>query len=339
MRILLCHKDISSAGCAGGFSTLYINLAQYFFNMGHEVAVITGRLEPWNLKVDRYIVSDTNLSIRRKKITEAINLWKPDIAECAGWGAELSDYVSTANRANVFVRGDIPSKFYPEAEYMPEEENLARQADAVIAVSSWCSSQWTAITEKQVVIVPHGVHKPRYKNFKKDAKLIVWIGKATWMKGIDLLSDIASKITVQYKLVCVVGPALYENKQAIEKLSRAGVSIVTGLSTNAYQSLLAKASFILSTARKEGFCIAVLEGMAYGAIPIVPEWIGGTLDFVTPELGLIFHTLDEIPHLLHTTDYTKSEYAQQRALSYSWYRTAEETIAVYQLYAKERHTS
>ena len=329
MRILLCHKDIG-CGPAGGFSTLYTELAYQFMSLGHQVAIVTGRQGPRVTGIERILITHSDRTARRKEIADVVHAWSPDIVECPSWGAELLAYIHMPKHAHVFLRGDIPARYFLNSEYAHDEEILARKAHTIIAISSWCQKEWASIVGKNVAVVPHGVTTPPASTAPKDEKLIVWVGKATWMKGIDLLAEIAPHITTAYRLVCVIAPDRYEQQERVEKLRHAGATIVSHLSNDAYQTLLAQATFILSTARREGFCLALLEGMAHGAIPVVPDWIGGALDFVTPDLGIIYQSIHDLPKILPIPDIRNALDLRAQARSYSWARTAHESLLLYQ---------
>ena len=95
--------------------------------------------------------------------------------------------------------------------------------------------------------------------------------------------------------------------------------------------MLAKSQFVLSTARREGFCIAVLEAMLYGAIPIIPYWIGGTTDFVNKRNGIIYKNLKDIPILLQQIKSTKQMSSLNiiKAKKYNWKRIVNLSYKMY----------
>ena len=67
LRIILSHKDLMSAGCGGGISTLYFYLAQELSKLGHQVTAIGGRVK--SLRAEnfdyRYVPFTNYLDFRR----------------------------------------------------------------------------------------------------------------------------------------------------------------------------------------------------------------------------------------------------------------------------------
>jgi len=332
MKIVLCHKDTAPVGAHGGFSALYKNIAREFVAMGHQVAVITAFDGEWMPGVERIIVPDMDPSERRRAVSSALDALKPDVVECPSWGAEVALYVSRprSKRAPVVIRADIPSRMYPEALSCLVEEEMVAQADAVIAVSNWCARQWAWVDNRCLRVVPHGARREPGEDGKEKG-LVVWVGKATWMKGIDLLADVACSLQSRHRLVCVIGPSRYSLDGPLNMLKLTGAEVVSQLPEDEYFALLRRAQFILSTSRKEGFGLALLEGMAHGAVPVVPVWIGGPLDYITPANAVIYQRIGGVLEALASAGDVEqlSKRAQERADRFSWARTAVETLAVY----------
>jgi len=293
MKILFVHKDITPNESSGGINTVYLEHIKELSSIkGIETAVITGRKEEWNLEAKCSITKEIDVLNRQKEITEVINEYDPDIVDCFSWHAEILDYVNNPHRAKTVMRADIPMHYYKKFPCIDEE--LACKVDAVVAISKWCMREWAPLTNKKIIVIPHGGNGKLNKKIKKSPNSVLWVGKETEMKGFDKLFNLGDFFYREYKLTCVVTKTRFTNEARLKNLKDKGIVVLQNLSRQEYDVVSSSSQFILSTARKEGFCIAVLEAMQNGAIPIVPSYIGGTLDFVNNKNGIIYNSESEI---------------------------------------------
>ena len=334
MKILFVHKDINQDINAGGINTVYLKHIEKLQNTNHELFVITGRDGKWNLKAKRYVVAQDDAN-RNFKLEKIINEIHPDIIDVFSWGAELLDYVKKPHRAKVIMRADIPMKYYGRESI---DEEMANYCDKVISISNWCDFEWSSYLGGNTTVIPHACELPDRNNIVKEKNSVVWVGKSTYIKGIDLLLKLPDMFFKTYKLTVVCAPTKFNDENLFNKLKKKGVIFKENLSDDDYQDLLARSEFVLSTARKEGFCIAVLEGMKYGCVPVVPYWIGGTTDFVSNKNGIIYRNFDECyKKMKRLKNITKlSNNSIETANVYTWDNACNLSLKVYEELYNER---
>lgn len=315
MKILFIHKDINRDVNAGGINTVYLKHIEKLQN-DNQLYVITSRTGEWNLNAKRYVVSSDKVE-RKTQIEKIIDEVDPDIIDVFSWGAELLDYVKKEHRAKVIMRADIPMRYY-DREAIDEE--MAKYCDKIISISNWCDFEWSSIFGCNTIVIPHATDMKKEKNIKKEKNTVVWIGKSTYIKGFDLLFKLPDEFYKNYKLTIVCAPTRFNDENLFNKLKLKGVIFKENLSNYDYRNLLLKSEFVLSTARKEGFCIAVLEAMRLGCIPVVPYWIGGTTDFVNNDNGIVYRNFKECYEKMQNLDnkHEKMQNAIVQTDNYNW---------------------
>jgi len=334
MKILFVHKDLNQEINAGGINTVYLKHIEELQNTNNDLYVITSRGGKWNLKAKRYIVT-ADKEKRSKEIEKIIKEIDPDIIDVFSWGAELLDYVKKPHRAKVIMRADIPMKFYGREA---QDEEMARCCDKIVSISKWCDFEWSSVVGGSTTIIPHACDVSIVKRVNKVKNSVVWVGKATDTKGFDLLFKLPDEFFKKFKLTVVCAKTIYTDVKLFDELEKKGVTIAENLSDKEYFGLLNKSQYVLSTARKEGFCIAVLEAMNYGCIPVVPYWIGGTTDFVNNNNGIVYKNFDDCyERMLNDKKVElKSQKAIDTASKYRWSKIAKKSLKVYkELYKDE----
>lgn len=326
MKVAFVHKDINVDINAGGINTVYLKHIEELEKMGVETITLTSREGNWPFKGKRYILPLD--STRNQKIRQILEDEKPDIVDVFSWNAELLDYVSGSHSCKVVMRADIPMKYYSKENL---DEQMAKKCDKIVSISKWCDFEWSSVIGKSTIIIPHACDTTILTSCEKEQNTIVWVGKATDTKGFDLLFQLDDNFFKNYKLTVVCAKTMFSVEEQFSYLKAKGVNIAENLSNEKYFELLAKSQFVLSTARREGFCIAVLEAMLYGAIPIIPYWIGGTTDFVNRHNGIIYKNLKDIPILLQRIKSTKKMSLSNivKAKKYNWKRIVNLSYKMY----------
>lgn len=328
MKILFVHKDINQDINAGGINTVYIEHIKKLERTNNKLFVITSRDGNWNLKAKRFVVSKDK-NDRIKEIDKIIREIDPDIIDVFSWNAELLDYVKKPHRAKVIMRADIPMQYYGKN---PIDEEMANYCDRIISISKWCDFEWSSKIGSNTTIIPHACSITAETNITKEKNSVVWVGKCTYIKGIDLILKLPKAFFDDFKLTIVCAPTRFNNEKILGALKEKGVIIKENLSDEEYRKLLQKSEFILSTARKEGFCISVLEGMRLGCIPVVPYWIGGTTDFVNNDNGIVYKNLRDCYTMMKALQNKEevSKKAIDKSYEYNWNNIIEQSIKVYE---------
>ncbi len=113
--------------------------------------------------------------------------------------------------------------------------------------------------------------------------LLIFIGRFTWQKGIDLLVSALSQIAPMDINIAVLGDGETQYHQKIAKLSRQhkNIDVVYGYDESRAHRMYAAADFLLMPSLFEPCGLNQLIGMHYGLIPIV-HYVGGLKDSVHP---------------------------------------------------------
>lgn len=329
MKIMFVHKDINQDVNAGGINTVYLKHIEQLQDE-NDIYVITSRDGKWNLKAKRFIVSSDKQK-RKNEIEKIIEEVQPDIIDVFSWGAELLDFVKKEHNSKVIMRSDIPMRYYDRE---PIDEEMAKYCDKVISISNWCDFEWSSIFGSKTTVIPHATDMVKSKEINKKKNTVVWVGKSTYIKGFDLLFKLPDEFFKKYSLTIVCAPTKFNNPVLFQKLKDKGVIFKENLSNEDYRKLLLESEYVLSTARKEGFCIAVLEAMRLGCIPVIPYWIGGTTDFVNNENGIIYSNFNEcfekMNELTKEDKITKINNAIKQTDIYNWKYVVELSKKIYE---------
>ncbi|MEM4004205.1 MAG: glycosyltransferase family 4 protein [Desulfurococcaceae archaeon] len=109
------------------------------------------------------------------------------------------------------------------------------------------------------------------------ARRICFVGKLTWLKGVDLLPEIVKEIRKEMKDVEIYVIGSGELMDKIDKVD--GLRVFGYVPHDERLLLLSKCSIYIHPARFEAFGVSVIEAMAAGLIPVVTVMTGAR-DFV-----------------------------------------------------------
>lgn len=229
------------------------------------------------------------------------------------------------------------------------ERKLVEHADAVIAVSSSLSEEYTSRDWNGVrpVAIPNGVdstvfHGPgSVPSLRSPTRLLI-AGRVTPQKGIDLAIRALASLLPRFPQLelRVAGTGPWE--RAYRNLARElgvqdRVTWLGFLGQDALRREYQECSMLLMPSRFEPFGLSALEAMACGA-PVIASWVGGLPEFITPdESGLLVPPSDvgalaeAIRYLLAFPEEAAwlGAGAVTAARSLSWDRTARSTLEVY----------
>ena len=298
--ILFSHKDIGDID-RGGLCVLFKTLSSGLSKLGWDVHVITTR--PFTMKEANVHIleSKENPSEYSKEVTTVIKQVIPNIAESSNWRFELLDYSKSPNRqTKIVVRAD-PSAgtLFSGAKNLEKgEKKLCQNADLILAISEFARKDiqnkygildsnihvvYNGIAEQkfpsnykyfnsgELLSSPYGEGKPlkriAFSKIIKPAMLnIIWIGKATKMKGFHLLEKIVESAPKNFNFILNIGYSPIEVNWGKSNYNRC--FFVRDLTKEDQQLLLEKADIFLSTSTVEGFGIAVVEALRAG-LPVI----------------------------------------------------------------------
>ena len=216
-----------------------------------------------------------------------------------------------------------------------------KKADGIIAISEFTKKEIVrllGIDESKIYVVYLAADESRYRPMDRkkckerlglDAseKHILVLASNNPNKRMDLVQKVISDIRKRRKDIKLIKAGY------AEQLSGEGIINVGLISEDDMPVLYNSADVFLNTSEYEGFCLPVLEAMSCG-VPVVasnkasiPEVVGTYGNMV----DLDAHDVVEqyVAKILSNIDIGLDEKAIEQSKSFSWERTAEETIEIY----------
>jgi starch synthase len=229
------------------------------------------------------------------------------------------------------------------------EAKLARQSDAIIAVSSNVKEELVShydVAPDRVHIIHNGVEIPANNQDVEKKSLILYVGRQTAHKGISYLLRAFEKFArnqSKYRLV-IVGERLEGGVDAslvrlAERLGISGAVEFKGrLTDRQVWKMMREATCFVLPSLAESFGLAVLEAMAVRT-PVIATNVGGIPDLVKdgrngllvppadPEaLAESMERITSNPRLRRTL----ANEGRRTASRFTWERVAEKTLKVYE---------
>ena len=206
------------------------------------------------------------------------------------------------------------SKFARWYRYMTPR--IARKAQAIISVSQFSKNEiirHLKVDEAKITVVYNGL-SDSFKGEKggPKEKLILHVGTFNDRKNVKFIVDCFQRSALnEYKLVLCGGRDPNLKGKAIEADSER-VQIIDEIDDTQLSIIYSKASYVISASKYEGFGLPVLEGIAYGAnpllsdVPVYKELFGNVAKFFSPtrEVDLIgiFNDLPQDPSTIEESD-------------------------------------
>lgn len=268
--------------------------------------------------------------------------------------------VATIHATEFGRRGGISE---PISRYIHAQEwLLGYEAWRVIVCSSAMKEEVInvlSIPPDKIEVIPNGIDFERFdieveEGFRErflapNEKLILFVGRLVWEKGVDVLVESAPYVLKQFpdvKFVVVGKGNIDEYRERARRLGVEHKFFFTGFLPDEEVAKLYKcADICVYPSRYEPFGIVALEAMAVGIPPVTSD-AGGFLETVrSGETGIITRRDDPISlaqgimFLLGNPQLKKEmgEKARRRALrEYRWDIIALRTIALYKRVIEER---
>jgi alpha-1,2-mannosyltransferase len=332
MKIVLTHTSLNSAG---GGEVVCLALIRALRKQGYEVALVTVDKTDWGLlkKIfgeitfpnhEDYLV--TNLPATSFHSIQSILLLSGHFLEVVWKKLSMKDglLISTCGEkinsiADIVYINGTPLRC---AHLLPNV-NVARKAVSkvydlflksfdkinttiLIANSNFNKNIVSTCTRKKTTgVVYPPVKLERYESLRtiEDRRnIVVTVARFLPEQNIEMVPRLAQ--IIQKAEFYVVGPSGETSEHTIEKLqksiSKLGVSdrvkILTNLPRGKFSELLFTAKVFLRTLPHEPFGMSVVEAMAAGCIPVVPEDGGPWFDILGSEdgkYGFSFSNLNE----------------------------------------------
>ena len=240
---------------------------------------------------------------------------------------------------------------------------LTQESHRVIVCSEYMKKEVTNILHtplEKISVIPNGVNSDEFefkadlKEFRnnyafEDEKIVFYIGRHVFEKGIHLLIEAVSKILNGHEKTKFIiggrGPMTDELKERVNSMGLSNkVAFVGYLEDQVRNKLYRVADVAVFPSLYEPFGIVALEAMSAGC-PVVVSDTGGLSEIVQHEkTGLKCYTgspqslVDNVLKILNDEELRKS--IKENALNeihekYTWNRIASRTVEVYQSVTKD----
>lgn len=137
--------------------------------------------------------------------------------------------------------------------------------------------------EREEILKEYGIDK-KYEN------IVLFAGRLTENKGIDILLNAASKYEDEKTLTIIAGGGglLPELEKQVKELNLQDVVFVGDQTQENLSKLYSIADVLAAPSRVEGFGLVGIEALACGT-PVIGTKEGGMSDFITSEYGDLVH--------------------------------------------------
>lgn len=360
----------------GGMGVHIWNIAKEQSRMGHGVTVYCPlkspeqhhgiSFKPWAYHVPKFeheCAFQIEVSRRtvRKLFAEAHSLGKPDIIHCHEWDSacmalDVAAYLNIPCVATLHLSNTLNSAHMTPhhtelcAYYLWWEQEMMRQADAMIAISSHYA-KWIRMFNqgKECRVIPNGINISDFTNgvevYKPDGRTLAFFhGRLTGQKGIDIIAEAAKQS--DDILWVLAGPiaakedgrcledGLYSDLLELERIGK--VKLLGMVSQVEIGAWLRICDVAVYPHKRAPFDCAVLEAMACGAAVIttgvdaIAEYAEGGVDalFIAPDAGALANAIRWLEANPERKQKLKTA-AANRAKIFSWESTAKQTLKLY----------
>ena len=298
-----------------------IKIHPIFFENGYEAENVIDFNVPC---FDQYPTSDvvfynltkeqikTYIDEFRKVLEQEINNFKPDIIHTQHlwiWSSIVGEYnipVVITSHGSDMMGYDIDNSFYPYCIKAIQEckkiitiskknnevvtDRFPEAKEKVITLKNGYDSNvfYMANFDRTEVLKEFGINK-------QYTKIVMFAGRLTENKGIDVLLNAAKKYEDGDTLTIIAGGGglLPELQKQVEMLNLKDV-VFLGDQTQENLNKLYNISDVLAVpSRVEGFGLVGIEALACG-IPVVATNNGGLVDFINEEVGSLVDVEDEV---------------------------------------------
>ena len=248
----------------------------------------------------------------RKVLEEEIKSFKPDIIHTQHlwvWSSIVPDYdiptVVTSHGSDI-MGYDIDNSFYPFCI------KTIKDCKKVITISKMNNKLVTnrfPEAKEKVITLKNGYDPKifyiqdldkkevlkKYKIEKEYEKIVLYAGRLTENKGIDVLLNAAAKYEDGKTLTIIAGGGglLRTLKKQAKELNLKDIAFVGDQSQRNLNRLYNIADVLAVPSRVEGFGLVAVEALACGT-PVVATNNGGMTDFISDKVGALVDAEDDI---------------------------------------------
>ncbi|MBR2833221.1 MAG: glycosyltransferase family 4 protein [Bacilli bacterium] len=250
------------------------------------------------------------LNAFEEAIREEITLFKPDIIH-AGHIWLLADLAASFDIPLVITAHGTDLIGYETTDrFRKNAVNAAKRAKHIITISKENEKKVGDIfpfAKRKIINIPNGYNPDvfyresldkevvlRELGFsKKYDKVVGFVGKFTYFKGIDVLLRAAAKYEREDTVTILAGSGeLFDEMESLsQKLNLKNVKFIGNQPHSVLRRLYNIFDVSLVPSRSEAFGLVVIEAMACGC-PVIGTNDGGIKDIITDKTGILIDTDD-----------------------------------------------
>lgn len=330
--------------------------------------VIVHRVTPYRIETEDFSkwIMQLNFSMIEECIRIIRKLGRIDIIHAHDWLSTysakaikwafnipmVSTIHATESGRNNGIRTDM-QRYISSTEWL-----LCYESWKIIACSDYMKSQIIStfnVLEEKVEVIPNGVNTEKYdiqtdlssfrrQYAKDDEKIIFFIGRHVFEKGIQLLIDAAPQIMEKHNKVKFVlagqGPMTEELKRKVKDMGYENKIIFVGYMDNYNKSNLYRvASVAVFPSLYEPFGIVALEAMAAGC-PVVVSDTGGLgeiikhkhtgMKMINGDVNSLAYNVIELLMDNKLSRYVKKNAEKLVKEKYTWNEASRLTVKIYE---------
>jgi len=159
-------------------------------------------------------------------------------------------------------------------------------------------------------IIPVPVKMPeRFDLSNKKMNQVLIFGRINVEKKLEIALEMARKCSLRFIIAGAVNPGNESYYRYLISSAPENVSIVKNPDESTKHKLFCESGIFLHLRRRENFPISVLEGIAYGCVPVVPKFGGTWEDIVSKgRYGIGYESVDDGVEQLHVASESSIEY-------------------------------
>jgi glycosyltransferase involved in cell wall biosynthesis len=330
-----------------------VYLAQLYEHLSRSISIdifVHGRHEPILLNRNLQVIAipDHNHDAFARRILDHHACSQYDLVHTHYWLSGLIGQILHARTIIPWVhtfhtiehlKGRIAEQHRVEAEY-----EIIKTCDFMISQTHRERSEILKIDrDARVLVIPHGVNTRGFTASKNGHKRLLFVGRVTWIKGIDILIDALRYVEYDTELTIAGGPA--QDKDTFDSIRTYArglpVSFLGTVSHEALHDLYRSSSIVIIPSFYESFGLVALEAMS-SARPVIGFQDTGLIETVGDTAGILVSRNERalaqaIVHILRNDriGMTLGAQGRIRALQYDWQYVADAYRKTYEAIGKK----
>lgn len=222
---------------------------------------------------------------------------------------------------------------------------VAKNASKIISIGEEISEYIYKKFKKRSELISNAVDtnffKPKRSDYHQDKFIVLFVGRFTYKKGVDIILDIAKKLNKEnIYFICIGnGPKMPEIKETIKREAIQNITLTGIISDkNELKEYYRNASVLIFPSRKgeASSPLIILEALASG-LPVIVKNTGGHAKVI--EDGKTGYIVEDVNEIVEKIKFLKenrdvlekmSSNARKYSEKFSWSKNVQKLISVYE---------